>query len=338
MKPLLSLVVPVYFEEDCVDTFIDQVEQVLDPMDLRYEIVFIDDGSTDRTCEIIRDRAHADERIKLIEFSYNHGKQAAVTAGIGHARGDYLLYMDPDLQDPPREIPRFVEEITKGFDVVYGIRREKKDSLLNTLYSRLFWWVLRKFTGLPIPPGLAVMRIFNRRFADAFLRYNEQNRFIEGIFMHVGMRASTLQIDQDRRHAGVSKFNLRRKLNLAMDAILDFSEIPLKSTVKIGIVLSFLGFIGILAVATLRLLGLVSQAGWASILSLILLAFGAQLFFLGIIALYVGRIYRETKGRPLYSIRSMTNLDAATGDRPVMRSATTANAADTSLARRLSPQ
>ena len=333
MKPLLSLVVPVYFEEDCVDTFIDQVQHVLDPMNLRYEFVFIDDGSTDRTCEIIRNRAHSDDRIKLIEFSYNHGKQAAVTAGIGHARGDYLLYMDPDLQDPPREIPRFVEEIAKGVDVVYGVRREKKDSVLNTLYSRFFWWILRKFTGLPIPPGLAVMRIFNRRFADAFLQYKEQNRFIEGIFMHVGMHASTLQIDQDRRYAGVSKFNLRRKLNLATDAILDFSEMPLKSTVKIGIVLSLFGFFGILAVTTLSFFGFVNQAGWASILSLILLAFGVQLFFLGIIALYVGRIYRETKGRPLYSIRSMTNMQSALDDR---QSATAPNAKDSSFTRKLS--
>lgn len=153
------------------------------------------------------------------------------------------------------------------------------------------------------------MRIFNRRFADTFLQYGEQNRFIEGIFMHIGMRSSTLIIEQAQRFSGVSKFNLRRKLNLAMDAILDFSEIPLKSTVKIGIFLSFLGFASIVGVAALKLLGLVNQAGWASILSLSLLAFGAQLFFLGIIALYVGRIYRETKGRPLYSIRSLTNLD-----------------------------
>ena len=314
--PLLSLVVPVYFEEECVTEFTDQVQRVLDPMELRYEIVFVDDGSTDRTCEIIRGKALSDHRIKLIEFSYNHGKQAAVTAGIRHARGDYLLYMDPDLQDPPAEIPRIIEELAQGYDVVYGIRREKRDSLLNRLYSRAFWWILRKFTGLPIPPGLAVMRIFNRRFADTFLQYGEQNRFIEGIFMHIGMRSSTLMIEQAPRFSGVSKFNLRRKLNLAMDAILDFSEIPLKSTVKIGIFLSFLGFASIIGVAALKLLGLVNQAGWASILSLSLLAFGAQLFFLGIIALYVGRIYRETKGRPLYSIRALTNLDAANDVRP----------------------
>ena len=314
--PLLSLVVPVYFEEECVTEFTDQVQRVLDPMELRYEIVFVDDGSTDRTCEIIRGKALSDHRIKLIEFSYNHGKQAAVTAGIRHARGDYLLYMDPDLQDPPAEIPRFIEELAQGYDVVYGIRREKRDSLLNRLYSRAFWWILRKFTGLPIPPGLAVMRIFNRRFADTFLQYGEQNRFIEGIFMHIGMRSSTLMIEQAPRFSGVSKFDLKRKLNLAMDAILDFSEIPLKSTVKIGIFLSFLGFASIIGVAALKLLGLVNQAGWASILSLSLLAFGAQLFFLGIIALYVGRIYRETKGRPLYSIRALTNLDAANDVRP----------------------
>jgi len=273
--------------------------------------VFVDDGSADGTCSLIREHAQTDQRIKLLELSYNHGKQAAVTAGIGHARGDLLLYMDPDLQDPPHEIPRFLNAIGSEFDVVYGVRIKKKDTFLNTLFSRLFWWTLRKFTGLSIPKGLAVMRIFNRRFADAFLRYHEQNRFIEGIFMHIGMRASTLPIEQGYRFAGASKFNLKRRFNLAIDAILDFSEIPLRSTVKAGVGLSLLGGMAILAVVVLKLSGVATLPGWASLLSLSLLAFGIQLSFLGVVALYVGRIYRETKHRPLYSIRSSTNIDAA---------------------------
>ena len=309
--PMLSLVVPVYFEEECVTEFIEQVQRVLDPMTLSYEIVFVDDGSTDRTCEIIRDKAHADERIKLIEFSYNHGKQAAVTAGIRHARGDYLLYMDPDLQDPPDEIPRFLAKIEEGYDLVFGIRGEKKDSLVNRLMSSVFWSTLDKFTGLKIPKGLAVMRIFNRRFADQFLLYGEQNRFIEGIFMHVGMKRTTLTIRQQERFAGVSKFNFRRKMDLAFDAILDYSELPLKLAVRLGVSLSLLGFLAIVVVAVLKLTLVNFQAGWASLSSILLMGFGIQLFFIGIAALYIGKLYREVKGRPLFSIRQLTNIESA---------------------------
>ena len=311
--PRLSLVVPVYFEEECVIEFIDQVQRVLDPMKLRYEIVFVDDGSTDRTCEIIRGKASTDERIKLIEFSYNHGKQAAVTAGIRHARGDYLLYMDPDLQDPPGEIPRFLEKIEEGYDLVFGIRSEKKDSFVNKVMSGTFWYVLEKFTGLQLPKGLAVMRIFNRKFADQFLLYGEQNRFIEGIFMHVGMRRTTLTISQQERFAGISKFNFRRKMNLAYDAILDYSELPLKLAVRLGVSLSMLGFLAILVVAVLKLTLVNFQAGWASLLSILLMGFGIQLFFIGIVALYIGKLYREVKGRPLFSIKQITNITTPCG-------------------------
>lgn len=305
----LSLVVPVYFEEDCIGQFVKETRSVLQTLAMDHEYVFVDDGSKDRTTEIIRALAAEDHRVKLIELSYNHGKQAAVTAGIHYATGDYLLYMDPDLQDPPEEIPRFVTEIAKGYDLVMGVRRAKMDTFTNRVFSRLFWWVLEKFTGLTIPRGLAVMRIFNRRFADQFVLYGEQNRFIEGIFLHIGMGSSTLMIDQRERFAGQSKFNFRRKMRLALDAILDFSELPLKMAVKLGALTSFGGFLAVIAVIVLKFTLINFQAGWPSLLSLLVLGFGTQLFFLGIAALYIGRIYRETKGRPLYSVKKTTNLD-----------------------------
>jgi polyisoprenyl-phosphate glycosyltransferase len=321
MRKTLSLVVPVYFEQECIQQFINETTAVLQAMPVDYEIIFIDDGSTDRTCGIIRENAARDVRIKLIEFSYNHGKQAAVSAGIRYASGDYLLYMDPDLQDPPSEIPRFLAKIEEGYDLVFGLRKEKKDSFLNTLMSNAFWFVLDKFTGLDIPKGLAVMRIFSRRFADQFLLYGEQNRFIEGIFMHVGMKRTTLVIEQRERYAGVSKFNFRRKLKLAFDAILDFSELPLKFAVRFGVSLSLVGFLAILVVLVLKLTLVHFQAGWPSLLSILLMGFGIQLFFIGIAALYIGKLYREAKGRPLFSIRQLTNIDfpearSTTGFRP----------------------
>lgn len=304
----LSLVVPVYFEEECIAQYLNETIPVLENLSMEWEIVFVDDGSKDKTIDLIKEQATREQRIKLVEFSYNHGKQAAVSAGIHFATGDYLLYMDPDLQDPPDEIPNFVTEIEKGFDLVFGVRKEKIDSFLNKIYSKTFWGTLNKFTGLGIPKGLAVMRIFNRKFANKFLEYAEQNRFIEGIFIHIGMKRSQIEVSQRKRFAGKSKFNFKRKMQLAFDAIFDFSELPLKLAVKLGMFFSLFGFVALILLVILKLFFIDFELGWPSLISAIVLGFGIQLFFIGIAAIYIGKIYKESKRRPLYSIKDMTNL------------------------------
>jgi len=309
MKQKLSLIVPVYFEEEVIDQFLHETLIELHTLELTYEIVFIDDGSKDKTVEIIKKHAATNSNIKLVEFSYNHGKQAAVTAGITYATGDYLLYMDPDLQDPPKEISRFIEEIQKGYDLVFGIRKEKKDTFINKIFSKLFWGTLNKFTGLEIPKGLAVMRIFNRKFANKFLEYKEQNRFIEGIFMHIGLKRSVITIEQRERFAGKSKFNFRKKMQLAFNAIFDFSELPLKIAVNLGVMFIILGIIALLTIAGLKLYLINFQAGWPSTISVIIIVSGIQLFFMGIVAQYIGKIYKESKARPLFSITELTNIE-----------------------------
>jgi glycosyltransferase involved in cell wall biosynthesis len=308
---VISLVVPVYFEEDCILQFISEVQAVFEQMkaNYQYEFVFVDDGSRDKTVDLIKEQAKRDNRIKLVEFSYNHGKQAAVSAGIKYASGDYMIYMDPDLQDPPEEIPRFIAEIEKGYDLVFGKRREKKDRLINVIFSKMFWWVLEKFTGLKLPRGLAVMRIFNRKFADKFLTYAEQNRFIEGLFLHVGLKQHVIEVEQRERFAGVSKFNFRRKMKLAFDAIFDFSELPLKMAVKLGFYLMSLSVLALLGIIITRLFFIKFQIGWPSIIITIIGATGILLFFIGILAIYIGRIYKEVKSRPLFSIKELTNIN-----------------------------
>ena len=307
MKIDLSLVVPVYFEEDCISQFLAETIPVLDLEDLSWEIIFIDDGSEDRTCDIIKKVASENSRIKLIEFSYNQGKQAAVTAGIQYSSGEKIIYMDPDLQDPPLEIPNFIRKMNEGYDVVYGVREEKMDNFINSLFSKLFWRVLRKYTGLKIPVGLAVMRVFNRKFANKFLEYREQNRFIEGIFMHIGMNASEIKISQRKRFAGVSKFNFTKKFQLAVNAIFDFSELPLKLAVRLGILLSVLGFISLISILILKIF-IDFASGWPSIMSAIVMSLGLNLFFIGVAAIYIGKIYKESKVRPLFSVKNLTNL------------------------------
>ena len=304
----LSLVVPVYYEQEVILQFLKETKEELEKLPIVYEYVFVDDGSTDKTVEIIKEQAKLDDRIKMIVFSYNHGKASAISAAIAHATGDYLLYMDPDLQDPPVEIPRFFYEMEKGYDLVWGIRKEKKDSFLNKQFSRIFWGTLNKFTGLNIPKGIAVMRMFNREFADEFLKYNETNRFIEGIFIAISKKMTTIEIGQRERFAGTTKFNFKRKMQLAFDAIFDFSELPLKMTVRFGMALVALGLIGLFVLLISKLFFVDFQAGWPSILASIIIVFGLQLFFLGIVSLYIGRIYKEVKRRPLYSVKDKINL------------------------------
>ena len=304
----LSLVVPVYYEQEVILQFLKETKEELEKLPIVYEYVFVDDGSTDKTVEIIKEQAKLDDRIKMIVFSYNHGKASAISAAIAHATGDYLLYMDPDLQDPPVEIPRFFYEMEKGYDLVWGIRKEKKDSFLNKQFSRIFWGTLNKFTGLNIPKGIAVMRIFNREFADEFLKYNETNRFIEGIFIAISKNWTTIEIGQRKRFAGTTKFNFKRKMQLAFDAIFDFSELPLKMTVRFGMSLVVLGLISLFVLLISKHFFVDFQAGWPSIIASIIIVFGLQLFFLGIVSLYIGRIYKEVKRRPLYSVKDKINL------------------------------
>jgi dolichol-phosphate mannosyltransferase len=308
MMKKLSLVVPVYYEQEVILQFLKETKEELEKLPIDYEYVFVDDGSKDRTVEIIKEEGKKDNRIKLVVFSYNHGKASAVSAAIANATGDYLLYMDPDLQDPPAEIPRFLEEIEKGYDFVWGIRKEKMDSFINKQFSKIFWGTLNKFTGLNIPKGIAVMRIFNREFADEFLKYTETNRFIEGIFINISKNWTTIEIGQRERFAGTSKFNFKRKMQLAFDAIFDFSELPLKMTVKFGMSLIALGLVGLFVLLISKLFFIEFQAGWPSIIASIVLVFGLQLFFMGIISLYIGRIYKEVKNRPLYSIKEKINF------------------------------
>lgn len=305
---LLSVVVPVYFEEECINQFIIETTLALEKLNINWEIIFIDDGSTDATIEIIKKYTEINKKIKLIQFSYNHGKQLAVTAGIQHAAGDFILTMDPDLQDPPEEIGNFLNELNKGFDIVLGIRKEKRDKFLNKLFSKLFWTFLEKTTDIKIPKGISSMRIFNRKVADKFLEYKEQNRFIEGILMHIGMKRGTLIVDQRERFAGKSKFSFKRKVKLAFNVIFDYSELPLKIAVKLGFYLFLLGILFMLTIIILKFTLIDFQIGWPSLICSIILGSGLQLFFIGVAALYIGRIYKETKGRPLYSIIDTINF------------------------------
>lgn len=308
LKKKLSLAVPVYFEQEVILQFLKETKEVLDALPIDYEYVFVDDGSKDNTVNILKEAAKTNEKIKVVVLSYNHGKAYAATAAFTYATGDYILYMDPDLQDPPKEIPIFLEKIENGYDLVWGIRKEKKDSLINRMYSRVFWGTLNKYTGLEIPKGIAVMRMFTRAFANNLLAYKESNRFVEGLFMKVGMNYTTIEIDQRERFAGTTKFNFKKKMQLAFDAIFDFSELPLKFAVRLGFFFILGGILSLMLLAVEKIFFIEYQTGWTSTISLIIIGIGLQLFFLGVVSLYIGRIYRESKNRPLFSVKEYINI------------------------------
>ncbi|MEM6795399.1 MAG: glycosyltransferase family 2 protein [Acidobacteriota bacterium] len=308
-SPELSLVIALYNEEACLDELMKQVRATLDPEPWDYEIVFIDDGSADRTVAMAAGFAEDDSRVKLLELSRNHGKAAAVTAGIAHARGRYVLMMDPDLQDPAESIPEFHREIQKGYELVFGIRSGRQDPWATRLASKLFWIVLNGMTGLKIPPNLAVMRIMSRRFADEVARYGERVRFIEGLFMVIGLPRTTLEIEHRDRFAGESKFTWRRRLRLAVDAILAFSDRPIRWTTATGFFLLGSSLVYGAYLFFRKLLFGIGLTGWTSTTLLILFIGSIQIILLGVLGSYVGRLYTEIKARPIYTVARRWNVD-----------------------------
>ncbi len=308
-RTTLSVVAPLYYEEECVDAFLAAVTGVLDGMDEDAEIVLADDGSTDRTVERVRDWIRRDPRVKLVELAYNHGKPAAVTAALAHCTGDRVVIMDPDLQDPPAEIPRLVAAIDEGYDLVWGVCVEKPEAFFNRLGSRAFWFVLERLTGLTIPHNLSTMRVVNRKFVERFLLYGETNRFIEGMFQHVGLRVTQIEVERHERVAGRTKFTLKRKITLALTAVAAYSDLPLRLTLRGGLYVMLLGALGVVALLASAFIGVDFQLGWPSVICTILLGTGLNIVFLGVIGTYVGSIYREVKHRPIFAVRETHNID-----------------------------
>lgn len=303
----LSIVVALYYEEDCVEEFVNRVNEVLSAESLKYEFVFVDDGSRDQTVPIVKELAKQHSNIRLVCLSRNYGKEVAITAGIEHATGQFLMMMDVDLQDPPDRIMDFYRKIQEGYDLVFGVRIERSDSLLNRAFSRVFWALLNGLTGLEIPVGVAVMRIFSRAFAREFLRFPERVRFIEGLFMSIGMRMTTLPVENNPRFAGSSKFNFKRRLKLAVNAILAFSNRPVELATGLGVGLLGIAMIAGLWLVVRKMFWGVGLLGWTSTITFILFMGSVQIILLGIIGAYVGRIYQEVKARPIYSVQERVN-------------------------------
>jgi polyisoprenyl-phosphate glycosyltransferase len=304
---LLSVVTPMYDEEDSARALHARVCAALDGMP--FELVVVDDGSSDGTAGVLRELAEADPRVKVVELSRNFGHQPALTAGLDHARGDAVVMLDGDLQDPPELIPEMVDRWRAGSDVVYAVRRARSgESRFKLATARLFYRAFAKLATVDLAPDSGDFRLMDRRALDVLLAMPERNRFLRGMTVWVGFTQTAIAYDRDARHAGTTKYPLRRMLRFSSDAISSFSHVPLQLATLLGFVFSVAAFlIGVPLVILARIFE-IFDPGTPTIITVVLLMGGIQLLTVGIIGEYVGRIYDEVKRRPLYVVRERRNL------------------------------
>jgi dolichol-phosphate mannosyltransferase len=312
-EPLISVVVPCFNEEAVIGLTHLRLTQVMRSIGFAYEIVYVNDGSRDRTLALLKDIQAGDPHIRVVGFSRNFGHQIAVTAGIDHAKGDALVIIDADLQDPPELIGDMIAKWREGFDVVYGTRTERAgESAFKRVTARGFYRVLNKMSDTPIPLDTGDFRLIDSAVADAMRDMPEHDRFLRGMVAWLGFRQYALPYKRDARAAGETKYPLRKMIAFATDGILSFSISPLRVAVWLGIFTAAIAVAGIAYDLFMRLFTHEWVSGWASLLFAILLMGGVQLIMLGIVGEYVGRIYREGKRRPLYLVREAYGFEDKT--------------------------
>ena len=304
-----SIVVPLFNEEEVINECYTQLTAAMVGCGGAYELVFINDGSSDRTMALARLLAENDDRVKIISFSRNFGHQNAITAGMNNASGNAVVVIDADLQDPPGVIPDMIAKWKEGYDVVYGKRSKRKgESIFKKATAKLFYRTLNSLTDVDIPEDAGDFRLLDRKVIDLLKTLPERNRYVRGLVSWVGFRQTAVEYIRDERFAGKTKYPLRKMLRFAADAMTSFSQKPLKMSVFVGILLSLASFLYLLVVIYLAIFTDVTVPGWASLAAISLFFNGVVLIFLGIIGQYIGRIYDETKARPLYIIGEMVGF------------------------------
>lgn len=298
---LISIVVPVYNEEDNIRHFYECVVKTMEKLPYEFELIYVDDGSKDRSREILHELEQKDKRVQPIFLAHNSGHQLALTCGLDHADGDAVVTMDGDMQHPPEMIPELIEKWEEGFEVVQTIRVSTEGvSFLKRLTSDYYYKVLNMLSKVHIQPGGSDFRLMDKIVVRAFRRYREHARFIRGMIGSMGFRQTTIEFVAPPRFAGVSKFSPRKMLNFALDGIMAFSTVPLRFALYAGIFCGIISVCLLCHVLFIKLMTNDAVPGWATITGCVLFFGGIQLFILGIIGEYIGRIFEEVKARPLY--------------------------------------
>ncbi|MES5262176.1 glycosyltransferase family 2 protein [Priestia megaterium] len=305
-----SIVVPVYNEEEVIHETYRRLTEVMHSTKEAYELLFVNDGSRDRTAEIIKEYSEQDPAVVLLDFARNFGHQIAITAGMDYARGEAVVVIDADLQDPPELILEMIEKWKQGFDVVYAKRTKRKgETYFKKQTAAMFYRILRAMTDIDIPLDTGDFRLLDRKVCNQMNSIQEKNRFVRGLVSWMGFKQIAVEYERDERLAGESKYPLKKMLKLSMDGITSFSYKPLKLASYAGVTLSGIGFIYLLVVLYLKLFTDSTITGWSSLIVIQLFFSGIILIILGMIGEYIGRIYDETKNRPLYIVREKYQLE-----------------------------
>jgi len=317
----ISVVVPAYNEEEVLPAFHQRTSAVLAGLGMRAEIVYVNDGSTDRTLEVLHQLRADDPRVTIVDLSRNFGKEIALTAGLDHARGDAVVVIDADLQDPPELIPELVRVWREGYDVVYAKRTSREgESAFKKLTAHLFYRVIQNVSRVKVPRDTGDFRLLSRRALDALLQLREQHRFMKGLFAWVGYPQKAVLYQRDARFAGVTKWNYWRLWNFALDGITSFTTFPLKVATYVGLVISVLAFLyGILIIVKTLAFG-DPVRGYPSLVVIVLFLGGVQIACLGIIGEYLARLFDESKQRPLYFLKGLEFASSLRPDEPAIRS------------------
>lgn len=298
-----SIIIPVYNEEKVIKEAYKQITKVLAETGKQSEIIFIDDGSSDNTQNLLKNIAKNNEKIKLLILSRNFGQQAAISAGLEKASGKAIIYMDADLQDPPKVILEMIKKWKDGYDVVYGKRIERKgENIIKKLSASIFYRLLKKMAGYDFPVDVGEFRLIDRKVAEALKKFREKNRYVRGLISWLGFRQTEVEYIRDERAAGETKYTTAKMIKLSLDAITSFTYAPLKLAMYFGFFISGISFIYLLVVLYQGLFTKSTVAGWASITAINLFFNGIVLIILGIYGEYIGRIYEEAKDRPLYIV------------------------------------
>lgn len=304
-KKMISIIVPCYNEEEGIEKFYIETKKVIDQInnEYDYELLFIDDGSKDETLNKVKKIRQNDENIRIISFSRNFGKEAAMYAGLENFIGDYVVIMDADLQNDPRIILDMINGIKEGYDVVTTCRNRKGESIVKSLFSRIFYGVMGKVGAIKIRQGSQDYRMMTRKVAESIVMLKEYNRFSKGIFNWVGFNVKYLEVENRTRADGKSKWNFRKLFSYAIDGITSFTTAPLKISIVLGFIISFLSIIMGVEIVLQTIISGKDVPGYASTITAVLFIGGIQLISIGILSEYISKMYLEVKNRPKYIIK-----------------------------------
>ncbi len=308
----ITIIVPAYCEEEVIKECYERIKSVMRSLKNHdHELIFVNDGSTDNTLNILKHIAAKDRKLKIINFSRNFGHQLAITAGLDKARGDAAIIIDADLQDPPELIPDMIEKWEHGNNIVHAKRIKRKgERKFKLLTASAFYWLLNHLTIIKIPLNTGDFRLIDKRALQEMRKIKETNRFVRGLVSWIGFRQSTIEYERDERFAGKTKYPFRKMIKFALDGIFSFSDKPLKIALNMGFFSILIGIVMIVyAVFGKLFFPEITVPGWASILIAVVFFGGIQLFTIGVIGEYIGRIYDETKKRPLYIIEDEINFE-----------------------------